>query len=174
MVSKIGYQKRINYICTMNLIQYINSKRLDNQQITSLSELSDQEFEYYMKLKGKEQVKPKAPKAPKQKKERSDKGNKRKKYDSSLPDQYKHYLARANRKQLEFTLTVEEFIELSSGTCVYCLAPATGIDRRDSKKGYSVNNSQSCCSKCNWMKGRLREDDFIEQCQRIASVYLNR
>lgn len=155
----------------MNLIQYINSKRADNQQITQLSELTDQEFEYYTKLKSKESVKQKPVKEPKEKKVRTDKGNKRTKYNSSLPFQYRKYQARANRKQIEFSLSVEEFTALSSGTCVYCLAPATGIDRKNSKKGYTITNSQSCCSKCNWMKGQLREDDFIEHCQQIVSVY---
>lgn len=155
----------------MNLIQYINSKRADNQQITQLSELTDQEFEHYTKLKSKESVKQKPVKEPKEKKVRADKNKKRVKYDSSLPHQYREYLSRANRKQIEFSLSVEEFTTLASGTCVYCLAPATGIDRKNSKKGYTISNSQSCCSKCNWMKGQLREDDFIEHCQRIVSVY---
>lgn len=155
----------------MNLIQYINSKRADNQQITQLSELTDQEFEHYTKLKSKESVKQKPVKEPKEKKVRADKNKKRVKYDSSLPHQYREYLSRANRKQIEFSLLVEEFTTLASGTCVYCLAPATGIDRKNSKKGYTISNSQSCCSKCNWMKGQLREDDFIEHCQRIVSVY---
>ena len=155
----------------MNLIQYINSKRADNQQITQLSELTDQEFEHYTKLKSKESVKQKPVKEPKEKKVRADKNKKRVKYDSSLPHQYREYLSRANRKQIEFSLSAEEFTTLASGTCVYCLAPATGIDRKNSKKGYTISNSQSCCSKCNWMKGQLREDDFIEHCQRIVSVY---
>ena len=155
----------------MNLIQYINSKRADNQQITQLSELTDQEFEHYTKPKSKESVKQKPVKEPKEKKVRADKNKKRVKYDSSLPHQYREYLSRANRKQIEFSLSVEEFTTLASGTCVYCPAPATGIDRKNSKKGYTISNSQSCCSKCNWMKGQLREDDFIEHCQRIVSVY---
>jgi len=166
----------------MDIINYINCKRADNQQITNLFELTDQEYVYYTRLRAREFAKPYVPKPrkpkkekpvkePKEKKVRADKNKKRVKYDSSLPHQYREYLSRANRKQIVFSLSVEEFTALSSGTCVYCLAPATGIDRKNSKKGYTISNSQSCCSKCNWMKGQLREDDFIEHCQRIVSVY---
>ena len=95
----------------------------------------------------------------------------RKKYTTSLPEKYKGYLNRANRKGLVFTLTVDQFQLLSSGTCIYCGEPATGIDRHDNSVCYTIENSRPCCGNCNWMKGTQTHEQFINRCKTIATKH---
>jgi 5-methylcytosine-specific restriction endonuclease McrA len=144
----------------MKIIDYINSKRTDNQSIRSLSELSDQEYEHYYKMRIAEMHPYKA--KPKKVKEVKDEAKTRKKYDTNLSAKHKRYLGRANAKKLPFHLTPEDFEKMCKGTCVYCGQPATGIDRRDNKKGYTYNNSQPCCYTCNHMKWGMTEYNFLE------------
>lgn len=155
----------------MQLISYINSKR-GEPFITDLKQISDEEFIYYNKLRNKE-LHPTVPKPRKikEKKVRIDKGKSRTKYDSSLSQKHKRYLARANAKGLEFTLTGSEFDTICKGICIYCQNPATGIDRRNNKQGYTLSNSQPCCHICNTMKGAMSEGQFIEHCQTILYTW---
>ena len=44
-----------------------------------------------------------------------------------------------------------------------------GLDRRDSSKGYSVENCVPCCSEINYLKGRLNHDKFIALCLEVAA-----
>ena len=90
----------------------------------------------------------------------------------------------ATSKNLEFEFSKEEFLSLTSQPCHYCgcidthafsdtSVPATvfnGIDRKDSHKGYTRENSVSCCSMCNQMKNSLCEDVFIRRMAHIASA----
>ena len=99
---------------------------------------------------------------------------------NGLEYQYKRGAAKRN---LEYTLTMEEFDELVIGDCHYCgtETPATargqgktsgdfkytGIDRIDSKKGYVKYNCVSCCWICNNMKGTTNDEDFIKHIEKI-------
>jgi hypothetical protein len=152
----------------MKLIQYINSKRSQDQQIENLFEITDNEYEQYMKLKMSESVKPKPMK---QKKIREDKGKTRNKYDLSLSRRQRSYMSRANSKKLPFELTQEQFEHMLTLQCIYCLKPADCIDRRDNKQGYTLENSQPCCYTCNSMKLAMPECMFIEHCKRIVDTY---
>jgi len=58
-----------------------------------------------------------------------------------------------------FTLTKEEYIELTSNPCYYCnyelgtpVKEAGGLDRLDIAKGYEPNNCVSCCRTCNTLR----------------------
>jgi len=105
------------------------------------------------------------------KKGRADKGKIRTKYDSSLPIRYRSYLARANKKRLVFSLTVEQFEHLCKQPCVYCgLSSRITIDRKDSSEGYHINNCQPCCFHCNIMKYTYSETEFLNH---IRSVYIH-
>jgi len=168
----------------MNLIAYINTKRVDNE-IVKLSELSEDEYKMYITMR-RDENKPIREQVIKEKKEvikiekikkikeRKDKGKSRNKYDSSLSLKHKRYLYRANSKGLAFELTSEEFESLCKGRCVYCMNAATGVDRRDNKKGYTLRNSQSCCFTCNSMKASMSEDSFIDHIRRIVQIYDNK
>jgi hypothetical protein len=60
---------------------------------------------------------------------------------------------------------MEEFQKIVSQPCTYCAGlPKTrgdrdknfkynGIDRKDSKMGYTLVNSVPCCQECNFIKG---------------------
>lgn len=101
---------------------------------------------------------------------RSDKGKQRAKYDQSLPKDYLSYLKRANKKQIPFEFTVDQFNEITNNTCTYCgQQPAKGIDRMNSKEGYTKDNSVPCCTKCNTMKFVYTAKDFLEHVRKIYS-----
>lgn len=90
------------------------------------------------------------------------------------------YKRRAKKKKIDFTLSKEEFVELTSGNCYYCnhsphqiLNRAAyigkgngayiynGIDRLDSKKGYTKDNCVTCCRMCNYAKSNMDYEDFM-------------
>lgn len=108
------------------------------------------------------------------KKKRKDVGKKRAKYDSSLPLRYRQYLGRANKKSLTFELTVEEFEAICKGKCCYCGSfNKIGVDRKDSSLGYTIDNVQSCCGTCNWMKQSTRHEDFLKHVDKIYRFCLS-
>lgn len=102
---------------------------------------------------------------------------------------YREYKKGANKRNLSFDLSFSQFLELCSGTCVYCgqkphiytgdleymqqsSAPweHNGIDRIDSKQGYTINNCVPCCEKCNYAKHEMSLDEFKNW---ISKVYIN-
>lgn len=90
---------------------------------------------------------------------------------------YKEYLRRAMKKDLDFALTKDQFIQITTENCYYCNKENSenhknGIDRKDNKISYIINNCVTCCGQCNYMKGRLTEDDFIETCKRVSNYNL--
>lgn len=105
----------------------------------------------------------------KKRKPRIDSGKTRAKYDSNLPAKYKSYLMRANKKQFEFELTVDEFNIFTSQPCVYCGSLSKiGIDRVNNNQGYTKDNIQPCCTMCNMMKYTYSKEEFINHIKRIA------
>lgn len=115
-------------------------------------------------------------------------GNNKGKLESATEDElrlwfYRHaYGRRAKRKQWEFTLTEEQFLQLVKGRCHYCGIDHTtetrkvnkrqvnmlSIDRLDSDKGYTPDNCVTCCKKCNVIKMDLPLDKFKQQ---IITIY---
>ena len=85
--------------------------------------------------------------------------------------QYKGVVAR--RRDLEFTISEKEYIDLKQGQCYLCGGLATsdclnGIDCIDSSKGYVTDNVKSCCPCCNKMKLNHDMSTFIDQCLKIT------
>lgn len=72
-------------------------------------------------------------------------------------------------RNLEFSLTYEEFLSFWQLSCTYCGSSigTIGLDRVDSNLGYTINNVVPCCSMCNFMKLRYAKDQFLSQCERI-------
>jgi hypothetical protein len=87
------------------------------------------------------------------------------------------YRKAAQKRQLSFSLTKEEFRELISQSCAYCGdAPKNrrysryshhddsidynGIDRVDNNLGYDKSNCVPCCEICNKSKQTLTLDEF--------------
>lgn len=102
------------------------------------------------------------------KKTRTDKGKSRNNYKSSLPLIYRTYINRANKKSIEFALTLEQFNAITSSSCVFCGASnKIGIDRIDSGQGYTIDNCQPACNRCNLMKYTFTSDEFIKHISKI-------
>lgn len=107
----------------------------------------------------------------------------------------KSYKGNAKSRGYEFILSDIEFTKLIKDNCYYCNAippmkqlsrtnqtmhwtneyasnmkiEAHGIDRIDNNLGYTLNNCVTCCTQCNYMKRAYSQQEFIEQCIRIAN-----
>jgi hypothetical protein len=95
------------------------------------------------------------------------------------------YRCNAKTRNLPFELTDEEFVVLTKGNCHYCGAEPSqvvrskrywrepylhnGIDRIDSKLGYTVANCVPCCWTCNQMKFDLGYEQFLNQVAKIQT-----
>ena len=94
------------------------------------------------------------------------------------------YKRSAEKRKIEYSLTQEEFESLVVGECHYCGDSLTnikkgqgktsgdfrytGIDRIDSKKGYTKENCVPCCWKCNNMKHTTDIYEFISHVKKIC------
>jgi len=95
--------------------------------------------------------------------------NNRDGYASSFKALYGRYKSRADKEGLQFTLSEEDFFNLTCQPCFYCAAPPSrraskrgkksyvynGLDRLDCAKGYIHDNCCACCWEHNDLKGRL-------------------
>jgi len=100
---------------------------------------------------------------------------------------YSSYRRQAEKRNLKFDLTKEQFKTLTSGNCHYCNEPPqmiwkekgqlwgecvyNGVDRINSDLGYSVENCVSCCKVHNRMKGELSLVDFINACKQVVNHF---
>ena len=98
----------------------------------------------------------------------------------NLLGQYKYG---AKKRNLEWGIEFIDFITLTQSPCYYCgIKPYmvmfhketighyvyNGIDRRDSSKGYTTENSVACCKKCNLAKRDMSVDEFLSWASRIV------
>lgn len=95
---------------------------------------------------------------------------------------YKHKALVRNTVN-EFSLTKEDAYQLFSKNCYYCNLPPSnvylnkrsglpevkysGIDRLDSSKGYTVENTVPCCKQCNYAKLTMTEQEFYAWINRV-------
>lgn len=84
------------------------------------------------------------------------------------------YKDNAKRKNIQFSLSPDEFKSITSKPCIYCggysesvLSRFCGIDRINSYKGYIKSNVVPCCWRCNDMKGTLTKKQFIQHIRKI-------
>jgi hypothetical protein len=106
--------------------------------------------------------------------------------EAGLRKEMKLYRKGADSRNLLFALSLDDVRRLMSGTCFYCGSqPArllynhkgllchgalvNGIDRRDNRIGYVVENCVSCCAACNRMKGAACEKEFLGRVWDIAN-----
>ena len=108
---------------------------------------------------------------------------------------YRRYKNCANAKRKGFSLTEEQFRELTQKNCCYCgIKPSqvsqynyrpmkkypqdqwtadpyiyNGIDRIDSSIGYTESNCVPCCGKCNIAKSDMSQKEFVEWLLRAAA-----
>ena len=89
-------------------------------------------------------------------------------YSYKLLPRYSAYRLGAIGRNLTFELTLQEFNNIIDKPCYLCSYDGiVGIDRKDNKKNYTVENSNPCCFTCNRMKGDLEFDIFIEKIQAV-------
>ena len=89
-----------------------------------------------------------------------------------------NYKLRATKKNLSFELSKEEFNYICKSSCTYCKRKASdihknGVDRIDNNIGYTIINSASCCSDCNYMKKWYSKESFLEKCRKISDNFLS-
>ena len=79
------------------------------------------------------------------------------KYKRTPKGQFAYLKTRAKARNIEVTLTEQEFLETRGQNCCYCNDPLPevgyGLDRIDSVKGYTADNIVPCCGVCNRIKG---------------------
>lgn len=87
---------------------------------------------------------------------------------SKKQKEYSYYKYNAKRRNLSFTISKKEFRCVMSQPCWYCGATdKIGLDRVNNKKGYIPYNVISCCSNCNFLRGNLTIDEFLERVRAI-------
>ncbi len=110
------------------------------------------------------------------------------KQSRSMKSRMNSYKGGAKSRNLEWLLSYDDFVKISTKPCYYCgIGPFkwdcmtnspslkrdspnvnpkdyeihfTGIDRYDSKLGYTIENSVPCCKNCNRAKSDLSFEDF--------------
>jgi hypothetical protein len=93
-----------------------------------------------------------------------------------------NYTRGSRIREIEMGLSAQEIFNLSQGHCFYCgEAPVegaiasklgnkfNGIDRKESSKGYTLENCVSCCSPCNRMKGKWNVTEFVLRLKSILA-----
>lgn len=100
---------------------------------------------------------------------------KKKLHDKSDRGIYSRYKGDCNRRgKLERGITMDlnfdQFQELINSPCKFCALPnCRGVDRIDSSRSYTVDNSQPCCETCNTMKSDLTQHEFISHLKAILA-----
>lgn len=98
------------------------------------------------------------------------------------------YKKRAEKQQVEFSLSDEEFFQLCSKDCFYCGDKpivrshgyksvygvpflSNGLDRIKPNEGYVLENVVPCCTHCNLQKRNTSQYDFIQRAIKIAKIH---
>lgn len=96
---------------------------------------------------------------------------------SALMQARARYRIEAKRRNYEFNLSPEEFIEIVNKPCYYCgisdsqyfthdttkkKHSFSGIDRIDNRIGYNYDNVVSCCKKCNTAKNSIEPEMVVK------------
>ena len=121
--------------------------------------------------------------------------NKRRHVHSGFSFLINSYKGGAKKRGLEFSLTRDEFKNLTSSDCFYCGEKPSkirktrflkyanakgvygyrhnGIDRVDNNSGYTTSNCVPCCEACNKMKMDKTVDVFLEKIKLIYEKHLS-
>ena len=92
---------------------------------------------------------------------------------------YASYRSRADKKELEFAITHDDYKSITQQECYLCGKKSTdtntnGIDRVDNAIGYTLENCKACCKECNHMKNQFALDIFVEKIERITDNWKDR
>jgi len=107
------------------------------------------------------------------------------KLDSSFLRIVNYYKVNSKKNNIRFELTNDEIRQLTSSNCHYCgIEPLrisknksgkntykfNGIDKKDPKIGYILDNCVPCCWECNQLKSDYTYEEFNEL---INKIYIN-
>jgi hypothetical protein len=98
---------------------------------------------------------------------------------------YNEYKFGAQKRNKSFELTRDQCKELFMGCCYYCGDPPSktvgrnqhemftynGIDRVDNAQGYTLENSVTCCTRCNRAKMDSTLSDFFDLIRKVAITH---
>lgn len=105
--------------------------------------------------------------------------------DSGRNKLFRQYKKGSEYRGITFNLTDEQFNKITKSNCYYCgVEPSTisrkssefgiyifnGIDRKNPRLGYEIDNCVPCCYDCNFLK---RSRDFKFFINKIRRIYLN-
>lgn len=106
--------------------------------------------------------------------------------ESAFRELYYNYKRNAERRNLSFDITTEDFRNITKMNCYYCGKEPSqeanhnktrrgsyiynGIDRIDNSIGYALDNIVPCCNFCNHAKKDYTKDNFINN---IINIYKN-
>jgi len=99
-------------------------------------------------------------------------------YNRTANGKYRVMKGHAKLYNVPLTISLEEFKELISKPCYYCggkLPEAgSGVDRINSKLGYTIKNVKPCCWVCNRAKGTFTQDEFHKWVKQIHKYWIRR
>lgn len=87
------------------------------------------------------------------------------------------YKKSSHKRNIEYALDIDLFIQLTSDNCYYCgsmpnneyknggcrdIYIYNGIDRVNNNLGYIKGNCVSCCKQCNYAKRVMSHDNFVQ------------
>jgi len=89
---------------------------------------------------------------------------------------YTVYKYNAQKRNINFCLTEDEFNEITNKPCYICSYKGTdirpnGLDRYNNKLGYEFENGRSCCTVCNYFK---RDHDFNFFINHLEKLFLRK
>lgn len=114
--------------------------------------------------------------------------NTKKSKQSPLLAHYSLYRRGADRRNHQFNLTIDEFVSIMKLNCYYCGTEPkqifkkkglihdsiyNGIDRKNNKIGYTIDNCVPCCKFCNLVKNRFTINEFNDWIDRIIKFRSN-
>lgn len=90
-------------------------------------------------------------------------------YQITLKGKYRTMKGSGLKRNYKVDITLEQFSEIISNPCAYCgeNKKRIGIDRIDNNKGYTIENSNPCCTVCNMMKKTMTLDEFMSHINKI-------
>ena len=103
-------------------------------------------------------------------------------YEMAISD----YKKKAATRNLSWSLTFDEFVDIITKNCHYCSSPPfsnrfkrnewnssvriNGVDRKNNSIGYESSNCVPCCGICNRAKSSMSYEDFINYIERIRGL----
>jgi len=92
---------------------------------------------------------------------------------------YASYRSRAEKKELEFAITHDDYKSIILQDCYLCGKQSTetninGVDRVDNDIGYNMENCKACCKECNHMKNDYDLGELLEKMEKIREYWSNK